>query len=252
MQRQTNPVSKVLLDGLYDPESHLSRLRGCPHILQHIWDLVRAYWRGVVEMPSKPDNDERYEDGDINIGEMPSSYLFLTPLRLRRSRGGGYSFPPPTDININMMPFIVGLTFEKSKLPEFVRPYWPMIEACLYPEMERSWNQMWPNKWGASEIGNVNFLTIQEGWVEAGTSQRRPGLHVDSPGRVKIKYEDDGTAVKGEGSSRPYRGHPWGDGCAHRGEDNVIILQGGIYLASSTPSSSRAWNCRVEQHAVGR
>ena len=27
--------------------------------------------------------------------------------------------------------------------------------------------------------------------IEEGHSQRRPGLHVDSPGSVKIKVEDD-------------------------------------------------------------
>merc|ERR1719334_2657629 len=174
----------------------------------------------MVEMPNKGEVDQRYEDGDINLGYTKSAYLFLTPLRLRRSRGGDYSFPPPTDININMMPFIVGYTFEKSLLPEFVRPYWPMIEACLYPEMERSWNHMWASRTtgGKSEIGRVNYLTIQESWVEPGTSQRRPGLHVDSPGVVRIINNEDNNSglIEGDGVSAPYRGHPWGSGCAHR------------------------------------
>ena len=78
----------------------------------------------MVELPNKPQADEKYRDGSIDVGEILPKYLFLTPLRLRRSRGGDYSFPPPTDININMMPFIVGFTFEKSQLPEFVCPYW--------------------------------------------------------------------------------------------------------------------------------
>ena len=247
----TNPVSRILLAGLYDPESNLSMLRGCPHIMRLIWDMVTQYWKEMVEMPNKAEVDKRYEDGDINIGDMRSAYLFITPLRLRRIRGGYYSFPPPTDININMMPFIVGFTLEKSLLPEFVRPYWPMIEACLYPEMERSWHAMWPDNWAKSEIGKVNFLTIQESWVEPGTSQRRPGLHVDSPGRVRIQ-DTDQAVIEGKGSSRPYRGHPWGQGCAHRGKDRSVILRGGIYLASSLPSSCRAWNCRVAHDAVGR
>ena len=95
-------------------------LRGCPHIMRFIWDMVTQYWRVLVEMPNKAEVDKRYEDGDINIGDMRSAYLFFTPLRLRRIRGGYYSFPPPTDININMMPFIVGFTFEKSLLPDRV------------------------------------------------------------------------------------------------------------------------------------
>ena len=252
MHRSTNTVSKVLLEGLYDPESDLSKLRGCPHIMRIIWDMVTAYWREMVELPNKPQTDARYGDGDINIGEMAPSYLFLMPLRIRRSRGGNYCFPPPSDININMMPFVVGFTFEKSKLPEYVRPYWDMIEACLYPEMERAWNNMWPKGQIPSEKGKVNYLTVQESLVEPGTAQRRPGLHVDSPGKVKIKNRDDDSLIEGDGSSRPYQGNPWGDGCAHRGQDEGIVLRGGIYLASSVQSSCRAWNCRVEPGAVGR
>ena len=49
---------------------------------------------------------------------------------------------------------------------------------------------MWPEVQIPSEIGKVNFLTIQESWVKTGTTQRRPGLHVDSPGKVKIKNEE--------------------------------------------------------------
>ena len=41
-----------------------------------------------------------------------------------------------------------------------------------------------------SDFGKVYYLTIQETMVKAGTSQRRPGLHVDSPGRVRFKREN--------------------------------------------------------------
>ena len=41
-------------------------------------------------------------------------------------------FPPPSDsapVNINMMPFLAGATFEDCRLPESVRPYWSLIEV---------------------------------------------------------------------------------------------------------------------------
>ena len=38
-----------------------------------------------------------------------------------------------------------------------------------------------------SDLGKIYYLTIQENMVKSGKSQRRPGLHVDSPGAVKIK-----------------------------------------------------------------
>jgi len=42
------PVSKVLLDGLYDPESNLSRLRGCQHVMRLIWEEVLEDMRKTV------------------------------------------------------------------------------------------------------------------------------------------------------------------------------------------------------------
>ena len=54
-----------------------------------------------------------------------------------------------------------------------------------------------------------------EGWVGAGESQRRPGLHVDSPGEVKIKNEAFEKLIEGQGDSQAYGGHHWGLGCCH-------------------------------------
>lgn len=42
------PVSKVLLDGLCDPDSNLSRLRGCQHIMKLIWEEVLEDIRKTV------------------------------------------------------------------------------------------------------------------------------------------------------------------------------------------------------------
>ena len=105
--------------------------------------------------------------------------------------------------------------------------------------------------------------------MEAGTSQRRPGLHVDSPGRVKIKDQEDlGQELReGRGSGHRWEGHHWGEGNAHFAEEiksshetegeeaedkNYFVVYGGIFLASSVSNSSRAWNCEVSPEAVGR
>ena len=105
--------------------------------------------------------------------------------------------------------------------------------------------------------------------MEAGTSQRRPGLHVDSPGRVKIKDQEDlGQELReGRGSGHRWEGHHWGEGNAHFAEEikssdetegeeaedeNYFVVYGGIFLASSVSNSSRAWNCEVTPEAVGR
>ena len=182
-----NSISKVLLEGLYDVGSPFHKLRGCQHIMLMIWKDLIVYWKGLVKspVPPLPRNFLYYGPGINNDESLPPSF-YLTTI----DRESGYGFPDPSDININMMPFIVGETFEACKLPEKIRPYWAMIKSCLQPEINRAWHHMWPNRKIPSELGKVNYLTIQESWVEEGSTQRRPGLHVDMPGVVKFKNTD--------------------------------------------------------------
>ena len=131
------------------------------------------------------------------------------------------------------------------RLPPSLLPYWPLIRACLTPEIGRDQWWLWPKSvsWSGcndnlnticlrrtvkSDLGKVYYLTIEESSVEAGKSQRRPGLHVDSPGEVKVR--------RGRGAAHTYYGHDWGRGCAHvTGVDPQVstILYGGIYLATN-------------------
>uniref|UniRef100_A0A7S1B2U5 Ubiquitin-like domain-containing protein n=1 Tax=Noctiluca scintillans TaxID=2966 RepID=A0A7S1B2U5_NOCSC len=137
-------------------------------------------------------------------------------------RGGGFfevchvSFPAPKDININMMPFIFG---DESSLPEECRGYWEMTQRCR------------PKYFGSSEDGKVCFLTIHEGMVEKGLSQRRPGVHVE---RSEVE-------VKGWPSDRHIA---WGGGAP----DN---WEGGLYIASSVDSSTKIWSATVTPEIVG-
>ena len=117
----------------------------------------------------------------------------------------------------------------------------------------------------------VYYLTIQEGYVEAGESQRRPGLHVDSLGKVDMinisqsKVKDDlFSCDEGQGASQQFKGHRWGMGCAHftkrmedlddydwRGRDSLVIHDG-IYMASSVSNSCKVWNAKVSPDIIGR
>merc|ERR1711972_139009 len=78
-------------------------------------------------------------------------------------------FPPPQDININMMPFVIG---SKESVPQAYAHYWPLIQKCQ--------DVMDPD-----EVGKIGYLTIHESLVEKGNSQRRPGLHVETPGNLR-------------------------------------------------------------------
>ena len=82
--------------------------------------------------------------------------------------------PPPSTIsaNVNMMPFISSDKFEGCKLPEDLKPYWGIIKYCLRHQLRNN----------PSSNGRVFYLTIQESQVEQGSSQMKPGLHVEYRG----------------------------------------------------------------------
>jgi len=100
------------------------------------------------------------------------------------------SFPPPSGININMMPFVVGSSFKACRLPKYIQPYWDLILACICPELNKEAEPWWPRTSDPSDVGKVYFLTIQESHVEAGQAQRRPGVHVDSAGKVIVRRKE--------------------------------------------------------------
>jgi hypothetical protein len=137
-------------------------------------------------------------------------------------------FPPPQDIDINMMPFIMG---DISSVPLAYQPYWPLVERCL-------------ERLESSENGKVGYLTIQEGLVRKGCPQRRPGLHIESPG-----------AFRTPGSFREQR-YYWG--CGHGGSSIVrgdhSRAMGGIFMASTVDKSCRVWDVQMRDPAsvVGR
>jgi len=45
---EQQPISKVLLDGLYDAECPMSQLRGCQHVMKMIWEEVGEQKRKAV------------------------------------------------------------------------------------------------------------------------------------------------------------------------------------------------------------
>lgn len=171
-----------------------------------------------------------YPDGDL--GSRHSHHAPGTPDKTRRTskfslfvesnpKKGVAEFPEPGDININMMPFIMGY---KESLPDKYKPYWPMIENCDLPN---------------TEINKVGYLTIHESFVEAGKCQRRSGLHIESPGTL---------AAKGVYTKDRY---DWGCGIVNHDRSRV---EGGIYMASNVASSCRLWNEKISdpQMAAGK
>ena len=84
------------------------------------------------------------------------------------------------------MPFVMADSFEECQLPDYLEPYWSFIEQCSSREAVKDYTMFHKT----SDKGKICYLTVQESFVESGQSQRRPGLHVDCPGYVKIKNEE--------------------------------------------------------------
>jgi len=127
---------------------------------------------------------------------------------------GFAEFPEPTGININMMPFRMD---DPSSLPEFVQHYWPMIEECNLPAKEKQ---------------KIGYLTIQEGMVKAGETQRRSGVHIESPGSF---------VQPGQYNKERYN---WGCGIVNMDRSSV---EGGMYIANNVPCSCKLWNVQIRE-----
>lgn len=142
-----------------------------------------------------------------------------------------YTFPKPSDLKVNMMPFIMG---SKDSLPANVQQYWPLVEACELSEAEKL---------------KVGYLTITESTVAPGTTQRVPGLHIDAPG-----LELSNTCARGKGKvlKAAQHGGGFGGGGTFFEESDYregLELTGGMYLASTVGGSCRVWPATVTNHA---
>lgn len=175
-----------------------------------------------------PDEGTIAEVAASNLERASTGTMTLTLVRLRcQARPSEYSsylthtdaafqhvatveFPEPKDRNINMMPFIIGM---RETLPEDLWGYWPLVESC-------------PVK---AEFGRIGYLTVHEGLVPEGQSQRRPGLHTETPGLMLHggHLEEDPPC--------------WGLGMA---PDRHLV--GGIYMASTVSDSCAIWPYLVQ------
>lgn len=125
-------------------------------------------------------------------------------------------FPLPSDININMMPYIIG---DSSSIPEIYHHYLPIIRKC---------EEASPGMYGSRRVG---YLTIHESFVPAGSTQRRPGLHTDR------HQSSHGLETKGGGR---------GTECIWMQGWGGSRMGSGMYIASNVADSCMIWDCRVE------
>lgn len=148
---------------------------------------------------------------------------------IRNYMGPDVVFPSPKDININMMPILLGSGVFTS-LPDFCKQYRDMIwKHCFSPICVEDEKGGYRHK--------VGYLTIHEGLVPVGEYQRRPGVHIERPGSIKVggHWLDRYT--------QEYRNIAWGLGCW--GEDG--LPSDGIYMASSVDNSCAIWPVVIDR-----
>ena len=101
-----NPILKIILEGVYDTSSPFSSLRGTPHIVKMIYTYLVEYWKSLILC-----NDEK-DISEDNILKMDR--FQLQPGEIKDFPGNDFvlettciTFPPPQDLNIYMMPFVL-------------------------------------------------------------------------------------------------------------------------------------------------
>lgn len=144
---------------------------------------------------------------------------------------GDIAFPVPSDININMMPFIIG---DEFSIPEEFRHYSEMISACPV---------------SADEIGKVGYLTIHEGIVNEHESQRRPGVHTErhpTPDNLFV-HRSYKYSAWGKGSWVPSVQYKLDKTSSDQGPSSSSsgYPEGGIFMTSTILDTCRAWNRQV-------
>ncbi|KAI9359318.1 hypothetical protein DFJ73DRAFT_124521 [Zopfochytrium polystomum] len=236
-----NPVFRLLLLGIHASKSSpLCVLRRDFVAVTLIFEAIEALWDAHIDWAATGVAESLFEfefppplvrrkvvDGNVeehyasgvNFGYDSEPYGSLKRPRTT-SR-------PPIDnddyvpVHINMMPIVMG---QNESLPPICARYSDIINACLLH--------------CPSEHGKIGYLTIHEDHVPVGRSQRRPGIHCESPGIVLVPE----SACEG-GSVRPLEAR-WGRGYHYEG----YTVKGGVFMASSVEGSCRVWDCVVRDH----
>jgi hypothetical protein len=96
----------------------------------------------------------------------------------------------------------------------------------------------------------IGYLTIHESTTtEDGQSQRRSGLHTETPGRIWHEAARDETLPDVGGKWRKQDKVPmtiaWGRGCFDK-KLGFFEYVGGLYMGSNVADSCRIWNCKID------
>ena len=229
---------------------------GQEEAVEKVVDQRTAEWRQLpfhgpdtMSYEEETLNPELDKDGTDVLGEDPAADVTDTAAAAQwaphlitdgfsaASIGGPVTFPPPTGLNVNMMPIVLGMI---GSVPDELLPYANMLTACPLP---------------LEDFGKVGYLTVHESVIEDDqASQRRAGLHAEggylAPAGGGAEGGGEGSrAVGGQWEAGDAGVQPltiaWGRGTYSRDGSQVGQFEGGIFMASNASRSTRVWNTRV-------
>ena len=183
----------------------------------------------------------------LDPNEFLDGYLCVRTLNV------AHMFPPATDIAVNMMPMLIHCHVDSDNddsnasnddsnasdddhlydhfkvdvatLPSTLHSYAPLINMCI-------------RLFTARTATRVAFLTIDESWVEEGTSQRRPGLHTDAHLNPYIQMPANNEMLLKGGETNISNVFAWG---------LSFTVDGGIVVVSTCDNSTAVWDAQVSK-----
>ena len=236
-ENSIHPILKVLFEGVYSQDNPLKALKGTPHIIRIIWRYVKfynpIYWKSLIKVghdPLNPNGMTRfsYETAldPILIG-VPQNKFVVEGIKM--------FFPESQNLNIDMMPFVMGRHFEDCFLPESCYGYWKNLIQPLYRSDYRNI---------VEEEGKVCYLTIHESQKDC----KSWNIVLDN---VSTVVQEDissssrsGEAIdKGKGSSyaRFYK-----VASDEEAFSKVNIVRGGVYIATNIENGCEIWNAKIQ------
>ena len=204
-----DPTARVLLLGTSAVDSPFALLSGQIDLLRLIYERVRVVREAAVLAASM-------------ASRASASMTVERKARFQSSCSSHF-------VHVNMLPFVMG---DAASLPDDCRHYFGLVDRCL---------EVLP----PAAAAQVGYLTIDEGWVEEATSQRRPGAHTDG-------FRVEACAARAAGHEgrvidEQQFNYVWGGGVMCHGG----LVEGGIFLCSSVANTTRIWDCVLPPELIG-
>ncbi|KAJ3243405.1 hypothetical protein HDU77_010427 [Chytriomyces hyalinus] len=231
-----HPVIPLILFGVQSETSPLSIFKRDNDALRLIIALVQESWISHIhrtDTPTKLHYTYDYTPASYNVPIpagmfiLPDCMNFPAPLKDKHGQ--------PIPVHVNMMPFTMvdpddtynprNTKHIAKTLPPNLKRYAALVAKCL--------------RRVPGEHGKVGYISVHESYIEKGATQRRPGLHIESPGRSPSGI------IPMHGYHKNFS---WGGGAADLDEFGEINMRGGIFFGSNMAGTSRVWDCLIEDH----